>query len=67
MKQFTSEKARFICANKMGEKYMKRYRKYFRNPEIRAFDMQHGQWLLGGEQCVGPMLKGIDEWMETSA
>ena len=58
-------KAHFIYANKMGEKYLKRYRKYFRDPEIREFDMQHEQWLFGGEQYTGPVLKAIDEFMET--
>ncbi|MCR4649659.1 MAG: 2-hydroxy-6-oxo-6-phenylhexa-2,4-dienoate hydrolase, partial [Lachnospiraceae bacterium] len=32
--------AHFIYANKMGEKYLKRYKKYFHNPDIREFDMQ---------------------------
>ena len=58
-------KAHFIYANKMGEKYRKRYLKYFREPEIREFDMQHEQWLFGGEQYTGPVLKAIDEFMET--
>ena len=58
-------KAHFIYANKMGEKYLKRYRKYFRDPDIREFDMQHEQWLFGGEQYTGPVLKAIDEFMET--
>ena len=34
-------KVHFIYADKMGEKYRKRYLKYFRDPEIRAFDMNH--------------------------
>ena len=54
----------FIYARKMGEKYLNRYRKYFRNPDIREFDMQHEQWLFGGEQYTGPVLKAIDEFME---
>ena len=58
-------KVHFIYANKMGEKYLKRYRKYFRDPEIREFDMQHEQWLFGGEQYTAPVLKAIDEFMET--
>ena len=28
-------KVHFIYANKMGAKYLKRYKKYFRDPEIR--------------------------------
>lgn len=58
-------KAHFIYANKMGEKYLRRYRKHFRDPEIREFDMQHEQWLFGGAQYTLPVLKAIDEFMET--
>ena len=58
-------KVHFIYANKMGEKYLKRYKKYFRDPEIREFDMQHEQWLFGGEKYAKPVLKAIDEFMET--
>ncbi len=58
-------KVHFIYANKMGEKYLKRYRKYFRDPEIREFDMQHEQWLLGEEKYTLPVLKAIDEFMQT--
>jgi len=54
----------FIYANKMGEKYLKRYKKYFRDPDIREFDMQHEQWLFGGEEYAVPVLKAIDEFME---
>ena len=56
-------KAHFIYANRMGEKYLKRYQKYFHNPEIREFDMQHEQWLFGGEKYTAPVLKAIDEFM----
>ena len=58
-------KAHFIYAKKMGEKYLKRYRQHFRDPEIREFDMQHEQWLFGGEQYAVPVLGAIDEFMET--
>ena len=58
-------KVHFIYANKMGEKYLKRYKKYFRNPEIREFDMQHEQWLFGEEKYAIPVLAAIDEFMET--
>jgi hypothetical protein len=27
--------------------------------------MQHEQWLFGGEQYTAPVLKAIDEFMET--
>ena len=57
-------KVHFIYANKMGEKYLRRYRKYFRNPDIREFGMQHEQWLFGGERYAAPVLKAIDEFME---
>ena len=58
-------KVHFIYANKMGEKYLKRYKKYFRDPEIREFNMQHEQWLFGEEKYALPVLKAIDEFMET--
>ncbi len=57
-------KAHFIYANKMGEKYLKRYKKYFHDPDIREFDMNHEQWLFGGEKYALPVLKVIDEFME---
>ena len=56
--------AHFIYANKMGEKYKKRYLKYFKNPDIREFDMQHEQWLFGDKKFAVPVLKAIDEFME---
>jgi len=59
-------KVHFIYANKMGEKYLKRYKKYFRDPEIREFDMQHEQWLFGEEKYAAPVLKAIDEFMDIS-
>ena len=58
-------KVHFIYAKKMGEKYLKRYQKYFRDPEIREFDMQHEQWLLGEEKYTIPVLQAIDEFMDT--
>ena len=60
-------KVHFIYAKKMGEKYLRRYRKYFRDPDIREFDMQHEQWLFGDEQYTAPVLKAIDEFMELTA
>ena len=57
-------KAHFIFAARMGEKYLKRYEKYFRDPDIREFDMQHEQWLFGGEKYAAPVLAAIDEFME---
>ena len=56
--------AHFIYANKMGEKYKKRYLRYFRDPDIREFDMQHEQWLFGERRFAEPVLKVIDEFME---
>lgn len=57
-------RAHFIYANKMGKKYLKRYKKYFHDPDIREFDMQHEQWVFGGEEYARPVLKVIDEFME---
>lgn len=59
-------RAHFIYANKMGTKYLKRYKKYFHDPDIREFDMQHEQWLFGGEEYAAPVLKAIDEFMAMS-
>lgn len=56
--------AHFIYANKMGEKYLKRYKKYFHNPDIREFDMQHEQWLFGEKEYAEPVLEAIDEFMD---
>ena len=56
--------AHFIYAKKMGEKYLKRYLKYFRDPDIREFNMQHEQWLFGERKYAEPVLKVIDEFME---
>lgn len=63
--QVEHTKTHFIYASRMGEKYLKRYRKYFHDPEIRQFDMQHEQWLFGEEKYAAPVLKAIDEFMET--
>lgn len=57
-------KAHFIYASKMGAKYLKRYKKYFHDPDIREFDMQHEQWLFGEEKYAIPVLRAIDEFME---
>lgn len=53
-----------IYALKMGKKYERRYKKYFKNPDIRAFDMQHEQWLFGEEKYAEPVLSAIDEFMQ---
>lgn len=62
--QVEHTRAHFIYANKMGDKYLKRYKKYFADPDIREFDMQHEQWLFGGDEYAIPVLKAIDEFME---
>ena len=59
-------RAHFIYADKMGEKYLKRYKKYFHNPDIREFDMQHEQWLFGEKKYAEPVLEAIDEFMKMS-
>ncbi len=63
--QVPHTRAHFIYASKMGERYRKRYRKYFHDPEIRAFDMQHEQWLLGDQKYTQPVLAAIDEFMNS--
>ncbi len=51
--------------SKTGEKYLKRHREYFSDPEIREFDMRHEQWLFGNEQYAIPILNAVDEITET--
>ena len=58
-------KVHFIYASKMSEKYLMRYKKYFRDPEIREFDMQHEQWLFGNRKYSVPVLEAIDQFMES--
>ena len=54
----------FIYANKMGKKYEKRYRKYFRDADIHEFDMQHEQWLFGDNGRTEPVPETIYACME---
>ncbi len=62
--QVPHTRAHFIYAKKMGEKYEKRYRKYFHDPDIHAFDMQHEQWLFGDNGWTQPVLETIYACME---
>jgi hypothetical protein len=57
-------KVHFIYASKMGKRYKRRYEIHFQDPDIREFDMQHEQWLFGGEHYSEPVLRAIDEFME---
>ncbi len=45
------------------EKYEKRYRQHFRNPDIHELDMQHEAWMFDKEWEV-PVLRVIEECME---
>ncbi len=62
--QVAHTRAHFIYAKKMGEKYEKRYRKYFCDPDIHEFDMQHEQWLFGDNGWAEPVLETIYACME---
>ena len=53
-----------ITVTEKIEKYLKRYKKYFHDPDIREFDMQHEQWLFGEKKYAEPVLKAIDEFMQ---
>ena len=44
-------------AKKMGEKYLKRYFKYFANPDIREFDLQHEELLLDEKRWTKEVCK----------
>ena len=52
-----------IYALKMGEKYGRRYRKHFRDPDIRGFDMKHEVWLYD-DQWRQPVLDVLYACME---
>ncbi len=51
-----------IYAQKMGEKYLKRYEQHFRNPDIIPFDMPHEAWLFSNT-WKQPVLDAIDRIM----
>lgn len=44
-------------AKKMGEKYRKRYEKYFANPDIREFDLRHEELLLDADAWTKEVCK----------
>jgi hypothetical protein len=52
-----------IYALQMGEKYGKRYRQHFRDPDIHEFDMKHEVWLYD-DKWKQPVLDMIDECMQ---
>ncbi|MBQ9316836.1 MAG: hypothetical protein IJ203_08445, partial [Atopobiaceae bacterium] len=43
-------------------KYLKRYQRHFRNPDLMRFDMQHEEWLFGSK-WTATVLAAIDERM----
>ena len=43
----------------MGAKYLKRYLRHFRNPDIIPFDMAHEAWLFS-KKWKQPVLEKID-------
>lgn len=51
-----------IYAQKMGEKYLKRYHRHFRDPDIIPFDMAHEAWLFN-QAWRQPVLDAIDALM----
>ncbi|SEA85918.1 hypothetical protein SAMN05216349_1396 [Oribacterium sp. KHPX15] len=56
-------KAHFIYARKMGKKYLERYKRYFHDPDIRGFEIQHEQWLFGNKNLSERVLNTIDDFM----
>ena len=44
-------------ARKMGEKYRKRYEKYFAHPDIIEFDLRHEELLLDADRWVSEVCK----------
>ena len=51
-----------IYAEKMGEKYVKRYHQHFRDPDIIPFPMAHEAWLFN-KAWKQPVLDAIDKLM----
>lgn len=47
-------------AKKMGEKYRKRYEKYFAHPDIIEFDLRHEELLLDADRWVAEVCKACD-------
>ncbi len=52
-----------VYALKMGEKYLKRYLRHFRDPDIHEFDMKHEIWLYD-DTWKGPVMDMIGQCME---
>ena len=52
-----------VYALQMGEKYGKRYRQHFRDPDIHEFDMKHEVWLYD-DAWRRPVMDMIDRCME---
>ena len=52
-----------IYALQMGEKYGKRYRQHFRDPDIHEFDMKHEVWLYD-DKWKQPVLDAIMACMD---
>ena len=52
-----------VYALKMGEKYLKRYLRHFRDPNIREFDMKH-EVRLYDDTWKGPVMDMIGQCME---
>lgn len=50
-------------AKKMGEKYRKRYLKYFKDPDIRTYDLRHEELLLDAKRWTQAVCQacGIEE------
>ena len=44
-------------AKKMGEKYRKRYERYFAHPDIIEFDLRHEELLLDADRWVSEVCK----------
>ena len=55
-----------VYALQMGEKYGRRYRRHFRDPDIHEFDMKHEVWLYD-DTWRKPVLDMIDACMGVEA
>lgn len=47
-----------LWTNKMGKKYLKRYHRHFKNPDIREFEASHGDWVFMDGSSQRKILEG---------
>lgn len=65
MDESKKELVHVFYATKMGEKYEKRYRTYFKNPDIIRYDMQHEElFCCHSEEWVEEVRKAVEVFVQ---